>query len=363
MASLKKMRNKWYARIRKWDGTKQRELQTVPLMTESKMIAHERIAIVNRVENDIKNGMDFTFPWQNGSGELKVFRLAVNEATDNYLKSRRTEGISPGSIRRYRISLNNLEAVVGSSLLIDSLTVDHIERFKSYWQGKHKVTGINIDLRHIKTFIKWCVDRSLLAKEPKVVMVKMPKPRPQYIPDAEYDKLAVVEEIDQHFRSAFDFYRATGCRQSEPFYGILDGNWLTIPAEHTKARVEKELHLSDDLVEIWKDMKSRFDSTKYQARNFIGRYGKEFAKACKAVGLDYHFHNLRHTFAVRRYLQTRDIYLVKKEMGHASVTTTEVYAEFSLRKLAEDFPSITDAQNRGNQAKNGIRDTDFRDTK
>ena len=59
----------------------------------------------------------------------------------------------------------------------------------------------------------------------------------------------------------------------------------------------------------------------------------------------YHLHCLLHTYAVRRYLQTRDIYLVKQEMGHASVTTTEVYAKFSLRRLEMDFPSIVGNQN------------------
>jgi len=59
----------------------------------------------------------------------------------------------------------------------------------------------------------------------------------------------------------------------------------------------------------------------------------------------YHLHCLRHTFAVRRYLQTKDIYLVKQEMGHASVTTTEVYARFSLRRLEMDFPTLVESPN------------------
>ena len=31
----------------------------------------------------------------------------------------------------------------------------------------------------------------------------------------------------------------------------------------------------------------------------------------------------------------------KQEMGHSSVTTTEIYAKFSLRRLEMDFPSLT----------------------
>ena len=54
----------------------------------------------------------------------------------------------------------------------------------------------------------------------------------------------------------------------------------------------------------------------------------------------YHLHCLRHKFAARRYLQTRDIQLVKQELGHSSVTTTEKYAKFNLGRLEADFPSL-----------------------
>ena len=38
-----------------------------------------------------------------------------------------------------------------------------------------------------------------------------------------------------------------------------------------------------------------------------------------------------------------DIYRVKQEMGHASVTSTEIYAKFSLRRLEMDFPSLVNS--------------------
>ena len=72
----------------------------------------------------------------------------------------------------------------------------------------------------------------------------------------------------------------------------------------------------------------------YALRRFFG---------LKVYNTKYHLHCLRHTFAVRRYLQTRDIYLVKNELGHESVTTTEKYAKFSLRRLENDFPSLVNS--------------------
>ena len=32
-----------------------------------------------------------------------------------------------------------------------------------------------------------------------------------------------------------------------------------------------------------------------------------------------------------------------KELGHASVVTTEIYAKFSLRRLEADFPSLVNS--------------------
>lgn len=38
------------------------------------------------------------------------------------------------------------------------------------------------------------------------------------------------------------------------------------------------------------------------------------------------FHSLRHTFAMRAYQESRDLFLVQRMLGHSSVQTTEIYA-------------------------------------
>ncbi|MDP7043999.1 MAG: hypothetical protein QF807_08315, partial [Candidatus Thalassarchaeaceae archaeon] len=55
---------------------------------------------------------------------------------------------------------------------------------------------------------------------------------------------------------------------------------------------------------------------------------------------EHKFHNLRDTYAVRRWIETGDIHLVSKEIGHSSVTMTQKYADFNLRRLSVDFPSL-----------------------
>lgn len=46
------------------------------------------------------------------------------------------------------------------------------------------------------------------------------------------------------------------------------------------------------------------------------------------------FHSLRHTFAMRAYQESRDLFLVQRQLGHSSVQTTEIYAR-SLAELPE----------------------------
>jgi len=93
-------------------------------------------------------------------------------------------------------------------------------------------------------------------------------------------------------------------------------------------------------------MKTVFEAYKGTLESWIGNLSKTFLKAIREIDgkeTKYHLHCLRHTFAVRRYLQTRDIYRVKQELGHASVVTTEIYAKFSLRRLEMDFPSLVNS--------------------
>jgi len=62
-------------------------------------------------------------------------------------------------------------------------------------------------------------------------------------------------------------------------------------------------------------------------------------------------------------LLTGNIYSVKKDLGHSSVTTTEIYADFKTSRLLGDFPSLKKLiEKQQNMAKIPIIDTDSMDT-
>ena len=85
---------------------------------------------------------------------------------------------------------------------------------------------------------------------------------------------------------------------------------------------------------------------------FKSKLTKKFTDACKKLGIyeskKTTLHCLRHTFAVKKYLETRDIYEVCKRLNHDKLSTTLIYSKFSWKRLEQDFPTLVPKQ-----AKNG----------
>ena len=171
-----------------------------------------------------------------------------------------------------------------------------------------------------------------------------------------FAELMRLDWLDDHYKTAFLFYRETGCRASELFIGELNGHWLLISGDKTKQRVDKELQLNGECLQLCVQMQNQLEKYGGTVESLTQNLSKTFLKAMREIdgkNTKYHLHCLRHTFAVRRYLLTRDIYLVKQEMGHASVKTTEVYAQFSLRRLEMDFPTLVENPQNGEISKIG----------
>ena len=65
-----------------------------------------------------------------------------------------------------------------------------------------------------------------------------------------------------------------------------------------------------------------------------------FTAALRASGIEpkgRSLHSLRHTFALREYYRTGDIYYVKGLLGHSSVAVSERYLKFPQEYLEKVF--------------------------
>ena len=204
---------------------------------------------------------------------------------------------------------------------------------------------MNINLSKIRAFHNWCVKKGYAKKKVEFVLVREDQKLPEYLTESQFNDIINCDIVNAHFRKAFLFYYITGCRKSEPFKAELSGKWLTIKSTDAKSHKTRDVELNEMLKSIVTEMKDRYhmliDEYGQNPRNIIMRYGKEFKKVCRYLGIKGKtLHSLRHTYAVRRWAITGDIKMVSEEIGHSSVVMTEHYTRFNLRKLMDDFPSL-----------------------
>ena len=339
-------RGKYYARVLfKADG--KRVEKTIPLRTSIESEAHLRKDMVKECAPSIASGNSYSFPWMNDDGKTKVTNITLSDIIQKYLNQR--NDVKKSTFKRDIISFNRLNDVLGKTYPIEKLCRADIEKFKSYWKGKHKDGGINFNLRVIRTFLIWLEEEKIISEKIKVKMIDLGKPLPKYISESEFQQIMELDWLSPFQKEVFNFYLTTGCRKSEPYIGRVDGNWLIVDAEQSKSKNVRQIMLNDKQLGILEQMQSNYNQhidNGMKSETHIDYQNKIFTKALKSINKDdtRTLHCLRHTFAVMRYLETRDIYLVKSEMGHSSVVVTERYANFDIRKLAEDFPSLVNTK-------------------
>lgn len=364
----KEMRGKYYSRIYIPISNGKYKEKLVPLNTSNKLEAESRMVFVRQAEGAIKNGEQVTLPWQNGTNKVQIERYTLTRAIDEYLDYKSAVIKRPSTIERIEYALRYFEHTFGRQKSINDITIEDIDAFIKYYSNnnRHEPTTININLDKIKTMLRWLHDRNKIDTVPKITKLKVGKPLPKYVTDDEWNRLMNLDKVyrkhynyyesfGEDWKQSLYLYRETGCRPSEPFLGELEGNWLIVYTDKSKTIIERQIHIPDVLIPILNQMREKV-VLKEKRKNYKPQqsYSRKFSYACDTLGIKKRLYDLRHTFAVRRYLQTRDIYLVAKEMGHTTVKTTEKYARFDLRRLGQDFPTINGMEDMTNKSQNHV---------
>ena len=328
---------------------RQQEKQ-IPLKTDKKSEAVIRNNEVEKVEDLIRVGENWSFPWMQDGGKKKLIRMSIEEAKEQYIAVKRIDGVRQKTIDLNELALSSLMNRIGYKAPIEMITDSHITQWKEWSRKHHAPNTTNMYLAKMKTFFKFCYKKKYITTELDIEMVRADKKPPMYLSETKLGKLFSTDMVDEHFRKAFLFYAMTGLRLAEAFEGTLSGDWLIITPDVAKAHTTREVQLNKVTKSILIEMRNRYDSMVGKSGNgtwskthkgIIDTYSKEFKKAVKEMGFGEHkFHNLRDTYAVRRWIETGDIHLVSKEIGHSSVTMTQKYADFNLRRLSVDFPSL-----------------------
>ena len=341
MASLRKRRGNWYVRVQRWVDGARKEVQ-IPLRTSSKVEAMVRLTQVNKVEEDIKQGIMFDFAWLNETSSVtRVRRFTLKEACDTWLDSRKRSQDNTISINKQ--SIRYMLGAIGQNKPINRIISTDIIQFIEYLESNGlSITSINIHLRTLKAMLRYWHKRERLRKMPIIEQLPTRKADPHYITDREFGLVMQLEGLDNFYKRVFLLYRETGMRLREPMMATMEGCWLDIP-NLSKGKVGRHIELDETLQAIFSEYKTWLtEGYGSRIKDPGDHISKVFKKALVTFGVEdrKHFHSLRHTYAVRMLIKGVSIYDLKLLMGHSSVTTTEQYSLMNLKRIAQDFPKI-----------------------
>ena len=355
-------RGNYYYRIMVWTGTRQKEV-TIALKTKNKSVAFKRGKKVSDEAHNIKDGTiqrfqfkDY-FEWLNDEGTSKLIELSLEIIVPEYLSYKKSKQ-RRGTVKRDRISLNQLCEFIGYSKPVDEINYLDMEGKKGliqHLQAKgYSNNGINITLRHLRTFFNYCHKKAKVIDVP-IEFDFLPKSEQEYFID-EYQIQAIHNYIDDEkngidlfFKRCFIFYELTGMRAIEPMIAELYGDWLYVDASKSKGHNLRKVHLSEELKAIWMEISAFRDG--YAARKSpnpneqaYGIISKKLLKITRALNFDTNrkitIKSFRHHYGIKRVYTTGNIFQVAMEMGHKSVITTQHYLRFQLDELRDHFPSL-----------------------
>ena len=360
MSGLVKNRRKYFARISSYNKLSKKQKYTwIPLDTESKTMAKKRQKMVNVNEQLIKDGeitdINNFFPWLNAKGQSKITEMNIGDAINRWIDSR---NVRPKTLESYNWSVKHLLNFIPRDYPIANITPQVITDYRKYLEDSLNLSpnSVKINLGTIITLFNWLVGQEFISKMPKISKGTTDVPEVKYLAERDIADLlssnlsyANKHNNDgkyirdyEHFKRAFSFYLYTGARMSEAFLGEVRGRWLIIPPNESKSHKKRVIKLTIEQVNIVEEMRERVNNSKNRLWA-IRSYSKMFKKTCRIIGLrdDIHLHSLRHTYGCMRRLQTNgNMILVRDEMGHTNLRTTERYSEIPLELLQDDFPEL-----------------------
>ena len=346
MASMLLLKGKYYAYISITNKeTKLRKRISIPLKTANETKALKRLELIDRYEPRIRRGINFTFPWLDGGGKVRVKETTLEDAINEWIEHRKNQpDIEETTIQINLNSVDHLYSCVGKKVPLKSVTTKTLQTFKDYMIAKGlSKTSTNMHLRTARSFFRHVWQNGDIDKLPMIKQIKVPDSDPKYFTDEEFHAITNEVGVDSFYGKVFFFYRETGMRLREPFIAKLDGNWLDIP-NTSKGKRPRSIELDDFLIQIFIELRDWADNCGLVEASKGRHLSKKFKKALRKCGIDDDktFHGLRHTCAVRQIVSGEPYAMVQAHLGHRSISTTEEYSVFELKRLRRDFPTLID---------------------
>lgn len=283
-------------------------------------------------------------------GENLVY---LNEFLD-YLRIEK--GNSEKTIQSYRVDLRVFFSFIDREY--DKVEKEDVYKYIEYLKEKYRYNSVQRKISSLKSFYKFLYINKYVKKDPTntVKVLKKQKRLPDILSEEELKKIINTFNHDPKSvrdRLILELLIATGARISEiiglevkdiedseyRYIRVLGkgSKYRYIPihneiAEKIKSYIEKERKM---LIE-----KNRtFKLFPKASRELFYKSIKEHAKLAK-IEKHVHPHMIRHTVATILLKNGADIRTVQEILGHAGITTTQIYTHVEKSKLKSIYDKV-----------------------
>ncbi len=267
-----------------------------------------------------------------------------DELMERYLSEHAAKKSQP---RHYRGYVKNLNAFFGGRTLVE-ITPKLISQYKNRrYEAGLKPASINRELSALKKAFNLAVQEWEWCRENPAQRVSMERE------NNKRDRWLTLEEEQRLVQSCtpwiYDLVVIalhTGMRMGEILeltWRGVDFNRRTITVLRSKNGERRTIPVNETVLTVLKQKaKVRGLTTElvFCSRAFTpiesGHLRRSFRSAVKKAQIeDFHFHDLRHTFATRLVQAGVDLYKVQRLLGHKSSTMTQRYAHHYPESLRD----------------------------
>ncbi|ASY29011.1 integrase/recombinase XerD [Candidatus Planktophila lacus] len=281
-------------------------------------------------------------------------------------------GLSSNSISAYRRDLAKFSDFLDKEKLdFERLSEDEIISFEVWLKGLGRaVTSINRNISALKSFYKYLAQEfSTNNPVSAVLSSKVPRRLPKALTIKEITSLIDStkregDPISLRDHAIIELLYGTGARVSE-IVGIdindfaqsdVEGNPITTLKLRGKGSKERivplgsfaKTALDEYLVRIRPNLLSKSKSARAETALFLNQRGSRLSRqsawqmisdAADSTGLSGKVspHVFRHSYATHLLDGGADIRVVQELLGHASVTTTQIYTLITIDKVREAY--------------------------
>jgi integrase len=203
--------------------------------------------------------------------------------------------------------------------------------------------AVDAILARLKRLFSLCVTWGLCTSNPasKIPLYREDAKRVRYLTDEE--EWDLLTKCPPYLARIVRFALHTGARKGE----ILGARWnqvdmrnavLTVPGSRAKGKRDRHIHLNAVALGILKELPRPLDREAYVFGNgsqpVPATFERHWRQALSEAKLtDFHFHDLRHTYASRLVMAGVDLAVLRELLGHRDFTMTLRYAHLQPSRL------------------------------